>query len=268
MKVPSQTPPKQVAQQANTTPPQVRPTTSSQSPKTIVTKPKEKNSAQTAGTLAKPVASNATPPTINPNVLKDTKPDAGTSPTGVQPKEGTALGNINLYQGVLALLATLVITLGGLTLIRRYVRPTNAASPMGTATKTPQANQGFIAGLLSGGLKGKARDKGGSNIRLIETMPTGNSSFIHLVEVHGKQFVVGATPWQISMLTEVGDENVTAQAEFQEILRTAAGELLSSENEAAIAMNTMDSQLRDTNSAVVQNIDRLRALRNASHSDS
>ncbi len=208
-----------------------------------------------------------TQPTVNPNVLKDTKPDPGT-PTNtpkVQPLEGSPLNRISLVQVAMALFAVLITTLGIALIARRYIRPTTPSKLPRAAQKATQ--RGGFGAMLGNMFAGKAQNPAGSNIHIVETMPTGNNSFIHLVEIHGKRFVVGATPWHISMLTEINDENLTTQAEFRDILRNAASELMQDGGQTNVTMNQLDDQIRETNNAVVHNIDRIRSLHQTNRSN-
>jgi flagellar biogenesis protein FliO len=208
-----------------------------------------------------------TQPTVNPNVLKDAKPDPGTTATTskAQPLEGSPLNRVPVAQVVMALFAVLVTTFGVALIARRYIRPATPSKLPRSAQKTTQG--GGLSAMLGGMFARKAQNPAGSNIHIVETMPTGNNSFIHLVEIHGKRFVVGATPWHISMLTEIDDENLTTQAEFRDILRNAASELMQDGGQGNVTMSQLDDQIRETNNAVVHNIERIRNLHQPTHSE-
>ena len=215
----------------------------------------------------KPVAivPAAKPVDVSPNdsLFKNTKPDL------VQPRENPPVTDGGLVQLVLAFLVVVGVLLGGITLLKRYVQKgdTPLARQLAKQSAVPPKKASIWSSLFSKASVKRAEEQAGTNIRLVESLPTGNNTFIHLVEVHGKQFVVGATPWQFSMLTEIR-EGGESDPGFMDALRSASLELdklgLIDTPDSKLGMSAVDAHIYDAKEAVVQNTERVRALRDQS----
>lgn len=52
----------------------------------------------------------------------------------------------------------------------------------------------------------------GSGLRVLETLPLGGKKMIHVVHVHGRNLVVGASGDRIDLLTELSEEEVDPES--------------------------------------------------------
>lgn len=210
--------------------------------------------AKTAETKA------AAPPALNDSLFKNTRADFA------QPRDNAPVTGGNLLQNALALLFVAVLILGGVNIMRRQMQKgdTPLARQLAKQSAAPTEKPSGFSGLFARAAAKRAAPSPDANIRLIESLSTGNNTFIHLVEVQGKQFVVGATPWQLSMLTEI-QEGAESDPGFIDALRSASVELdklgLLDSPDSKLGMAALDSRLHDAKEAVVHNTERIRALR-------
>ncbi len=210
--------------------------------------------------VTKPLETKPADASLNDNLFKNTKPDIA------QPRENSPVSGGNMAQNALALLLVSGAIYGFVSLMKRQMHKgdTPLARQLAKQSAAPPKKRSVFDGMFGSASAKRAAPTADANIRLIESLPTGNNTFIHLVEVQGKQFVVGATPWQLSMLTEIHDGNENDPA-FMDALRSASAELdklgLIDTPDSKLGMSAIDSRLNDAKEAVVHNTERVRSLR-------
>ena len=94
----------------------------------------------------------------------------------------------------------------------------------------------------------KARESGGSNIRVIESTPIGSVG-LHLVEVRGKTFLLGSTASDVRMLADL-TQTESPDSDFRTALREAGDEIGSDADDVAEVVDTLDDALRSTRETV------------------
>jgi flagellar biogenesis protein FliO len=164
----------------------------------------------------------------------------------------------------------LLATWGALKLLQRYQQKTgrlpraleNAARP--PAVKSARTG-GLIGAILGGFNLNSARERGGSSIRVVESVPIGGVN-IHLVEVRGKLLLLGASGGAVNLLTEFQTEEIDG-GDFRALLNAAASEMheLSDDRAlpAAAVVGSLEDDMRGTGDALQRRLRRLRTVQEA-----
>jgi hypothetical protein len=230
---------------------------------------------QTPKTTPAPPNQNLPAAAVESTVLKDTKPDAlsgvPANPTPSAPNRTldspfTAVGDG--WKMIFYLLPTLVVLIGALRLLRAYQERTGHmprsvqryAARYGLA---PQNTGTDIWSALLGGLNlSRARERQGSNIRLIEAVPIGGAN-LHLIEVRGRPLLIAVSSAGVALLADLRDEMLQETNEFQSLLQATAADMSSldysgEELPATAVVGTLDEELRDARQRMAQSLHRLR----------
>lgn len=119
-------------------------------------------------------------------------------------------------------------------------------------------------GMLGGFNLANARKTGGSNIRIIESVPVGTVG-LHLIEVKGKTLLLGATGTTVTKLMEFSETKSEANTDFSTLLASASSELDDetddyTENSGGIGtvVGSLDESLREAREAIIRNANRAR----------
>lgn len=162
---------------------------------------------------------------------------------------------------LLYLLPVLLLIIGALQLLRRF-RPdmSGQAAPGRNFWSTP----GAAGGALKLFRLNKAKSAGSGALRLIESLPVGGAG-VHLVEVHGRMLLLGATPAGVALLSDLGPEESLQEGQFRALFRAAADGMeqmnISMEEMPVVALvNELDEALLNTNEEVARKIRRLRTV--------
>jgi Flagellar biosynthesis protein, FliO. len=109
--------------------------------------------------------------------------------------------------------------------------------------------------LLGGHNLSNARTTGGSNIRVVESVPVGNME-LSLVEVRGRMLLLSSSGGTVSLLTELKDGE-EGESEFQSLLGSF-GDDDADELDGTIGatVGSLDDYLRDTREAIVRSAQR------------
>ena len=260
---------------AATAPPASPASTGTASPPTA-----QRQASPVAGATATPSApaapSSAAPPANS--VLSETKPDGpGANETAAQTADKTQDSPLtttrDAWKMLLYLVPTLLLIVGILAGLRRFQErngrlpgPLQAAARRQTG-RTVAAGGGWIGALVSGLQQNRARQRGGSSIRLVESVPMGGS-YLHLVEVRGRLLLLGASGNGLALLTEFTDPNALETDEFRALLHAAAADLETldadtTELPPSALVGSMEEGLRDTNDTLARRARRLRTVQEA-----
>jgi len=199
------------------------------------------------------VTSSPTKPAIQPKPattvsmpsleLVDAKPD----PTGEAQARPTAMAG-GAWRLLVYLVPVLVLVVLAVRGLKAFYQRT------GDVLITRQ-------GLLGGFNLLRARSVGGSNIRVLESVPVGTVG-LHLVEVRGRLLLIGSTGASVTLLTEFRDTEPAEGADFRTLLNAEVaameGELTASEESLEGVMGSLDDSLRDVSEAVTRSATRLR----------
>jgi flagellar biogenesis protein FliO len=116
-------------------------------------------------------------------------------------------------------------------------------------------------GILGGFNLANARKIGGSNIRLVESVPVGSVS-LHLVEVRGKLLLLGGAGATVNLLAEFENDEAARNADFQSLLRSVSTEIEAEEEERSgsfnAVVNSLEEQIRQAREAMMQSAPRTR----------
>ncbi len=184
----------------------------------------------------------------------------------------TAVGDA--WKMLAYLFPMLLLTLGGLHLLRRFYERTGrlpgaarlaASATGGVGASWPRRPGGGLMNALVGGFHlNTIRQHGGCNIRLVESVPIGGAN-IHLIEVRGKLLLIGATSAGVSLLTEFSAPEVFEPGDFRALLQSAAADMdsldLAEPELPEVAMvGTLEEAMRETSDAVARRARRLRTV--------
>jgi len=121
----------------------------------------------------------------------------------------------------------------------------------------PSLRQGLLGGLNLA----NARRVGGSNLRVVESVPIGTAG-LHLVEARGRLLLLGTSGSGITLLTELNEEREMPEAAFHSLLRAAAEDMEDGLDEAnaplSSVIGSLDDTLRDVREAIARNAARVR----------
>ena len=197
----------------------------------------------------------------SPGVFSQTKPDprriSETLPTRNSPIDAVSDGGRML----LYLLPVLALIIGALQLLRRF-RPD--LSGQGAPVRNFRSSPVAALGALKLFRPNKAKSSGSGALRLIESLPVGGAG-VHLVEVHGRMLLLGATPAGVALLSDLGPEESLQEGQFRALFRAAADGMdqlnMSMEEMPVVALvNELDEALLNTNEEVARRIRRLRTV--------
>lgn len=209
-----------------------------------------------ATTAAPPPAKPATEPkpaagSVNPTAsaprpsleLADTKPD----PTGdAQESPAAAMGGA--WRLLLYLAPVLVLVVLAVRGLKAFYQRTGGV---------PITRQGLLGGFNLLG----ARAVGGSNIRVVESVPIGTVG-LHLVDVRGRLLLIGSTGMSVTLLTAFRDTEPTEESDFRSLLNAEAAamenDLVANEENLEGVVGSLDDSLRDVREAVTRNAARIR----------
>jgi flagellar biogenesis protein FliO len=198
------------------------------------------STTSTASTASTPSTKSTQPPAVAPStpsgLLVDTKKDPFAGGAGIGVGAGDAF-RLLLY--LLPILGLVVLSVRGL---KRFQEKTGALPTL-------------RGSLLGGHNLANARTTGGSNIRVVESVPVGNME-LSLVEVRGRMLLLSSSGGTVSLLTELKDgEN--GESEFQSLLGSFADDE-SDELDGTIGatVGSLDDYLRDTREAIVRSAQR------------
>ena len=169
------------------------------------------------------------------------------------------------------LVPMLLVTYGALKLLQRYQQKTgrlpaalqNAAKTL--QTQKPAKSGGIIAAILGSFQLNNARERGGSNIRVVESVPVGGVN-IHLVEVRGRLLLLGGSGGSVNLLTEFQEAEIDG-GDFRALLNAAAAEMDGLSEYDAIPTSAVvggiEDDLRGTGEAMQKRLRRLRTVQEA-----
>ena len=220
-----------------------------------------------------PAPAAGTPAPANP--LGEARPDVPTTPpskTADKPLD-SPLSAVGDGGKMLLYLAPVVLLIVGALRLLRNLQQKNGRlpGPLQSAgrdiTPTRPKSGGLLHGLISNLNLQKARENRGNSIRIIESVPLGGAN-LHIIEVHGKKMLLGATQGGMNMLTEFDEKDSLENNAFRTLLEEAATnldglELSGEELPAPLLVETLDAQMRDASSAVVRSARRLRTVQEA-----
>lgn len=194
---------------------------------------------KTAAGSVKP-STNAPSPSLT---LEDAKPDP-TANTSESP--AAAMGGAwRLLLYLAPVLALVVLAVRGL---KAFYHRTGGV---------PITRQGLLGGFNLLG----ARAAGGSNIRVVESVPIGTVG-LHLVDVRGRLLLIGSTGTSVTLLAEFRETESAEESEFRALLNAEAAMmengLLAHEENLEGMIGSLDDSLRDVREAVTRNAARLR----------
>lgn len=181
-----------------------------------------------------PTTQKATDPNAITGLLVDTKKDPFASGTGVGVGVGDAF-RLLLY--LLPVLGLVVLAVRGL---KRFQEKT------GTLPS-------FKGSILGGFNLSNSRKVGGSNIRVVESVPVGAME-LHVVEVRGRMLLLSSSGQSVTLLTELSDGE-TGQSDFQALLGSLADGDVDDEDldsTIGVTVGSLDDSLRETREAIVR----------------
>jgi flagellar biogenesis protein FliO len=184
----------------------------------------------------------------------------------------TAVGDA--WKMLAYLVPMLLLIVGSLRLLRRFHQRTGrlsgsqqaaaklAAPGRSKALSTPES--GGLIGLLMAGLQRPQSARHNSAIRLVETVPLGGSS-LHLVQVHGRMLLLGASGGSVSLLTEFEEQSGIQEDDFRALLRAAAADmdvldLMEPDLPATTMVTALEEMMQETGEAVTRRARRLRTV--------
>lgn len=194
----------------------------------------------------KTVTDSVKPTTNSPSpslTLEDAKPD----PT-VNTPESLAAAMGSAWRLLLYLAPVLVLVVLAVRGLKAFYQRTGGM---------PITRQGLFGGLNLL----HARSVGGSNIRVVESVPIGTVG-LHLVEVCGRKLLIGSTGTSVTLLTEFRDAEPAEEPDFHSLLNAEAAAmekgLMANEENLEGMMGSLDDSLRDVREAITRNTARLR----------
>ncbi|GEM_PF-6476279 len=237
-------------------------------------KPTTKSAAQVQ---TKSIPKTAVVQTVaaKPNpALVQTKPDivtptAATNTFNTLDSPTAAIGDSGRM--MFFLIPMLLVTMGALKLLQRYQQKTGRL-PAGLQKKAlaqgqakPAKSGGILSAILGSFSLNNAREKGGSNIRVVESVPIGGVN-IHLVEVRGRLLLLGASGGNVNLLTEFQETEIDG-GDFRALLNAAAAEMdgLSEYDSlpSSAVVGSIEDDLRETGEAMQKRLRRLRTVQEA-----
>ncbi len=220
-------------------------------------------------TETKPVAVKPT------SALAQTKPDIVAPPVGTTNKFNTldsptaAIGDSGRM--IFFLVPMLLVTYGALKLLQRFQQKTGRLpAALQNAARTQQQSKsaksgGIVSAILGGFTLNNARERGGSSIRVVESVPIGGVN-IHLVEVRGRLLLLGGSGGSVNLLTEFQETEIDG-TDFRTLLNAAAAEMdgLSEYDAipASAVVGGVEDDLRSTGEAMQKRLRRLRTVQEA-----
>lgn len=176
---------------------------------------------------------------------------------------------------LLYLAPMLLLIVGGLRLMRRFLdrsgrlprlseRIPGDRKPRGTLTRLPRLNGGLMNTLMGGLALDKARQRGGSNIQVVESVPIGGAN-LHLVEVKGRTLLLGATAMSVQLLAEFREEEAQEEDTFRRQFQAVAADLdtldlATVETPVGAVVSSLEDEMQDIRETVENRLRRLRAL--------
>lgn len=113
---------------------------------------------------------------------------------------------------------------------------------------------GLRRGMIGGLNLANARALGGSNIRVVESVPIGGAS-LHLVEVRGHTLLVGAAGSSIVNLLELKESDTDRNSEFQALLNSVNNDVegdYDDEGSLGAVVGSLDDSLRDVRETIAR----------------
>lgn len=228
-----------------------------------------------ANPIAKPATQAQTKTIATPNpALAQTKPDIVTSPAAANAfktldSPTAAIGDSGRM--LFFLVPMLLATMGALKLLQRYQQKTGRLpsglqkAALTQAQPKPAKSSGILSAILGSFSLNNAREKGGSNIRVVESVPIGGVN-LHLVEVRGRLLLLGASGGSVNLLTEFQETEIDG-SDFRALLNTAAAEMdgLSEYDSlpTSAVIGSVEDDLRGAGEAMQKRLRRLRTIQEA-----
>lgn len=94
-----------------------------------------------------------------------------------------------------------------------------------------------------------ARQTGGSNIRIVESVPLGSIG-LHLVEVKGHLLLISSGAAGATLIKDLTDEETKEDRDFQTLLSNTEMDAESSENAIADIVGELDETIKDTRNSI------------------
>ncbi len=94
-----------------------------------------------------------------------------------------------------------------------------------------------------------ARQNGGSNIRIVESLPLGSIG-LHLVEVKGRLLLISSGASGATLIKDLTDEETNENKDFQTLLNNTEMETVNSENAIADVIGELDETIKDARNSI------------------
>jgi hypothetical protein len=94
-----------------------------------------------------------------------------------------------------------------------------------------------------------ARQNGGSNIRVVESLPLGSIG-LHLVEVRGRLLLISSGASGATLIKDLTDEETNENKDFQTLLNSTEMETMNSENVIADIIGELDETIKDARNSI------------------
>jgi hypothetical protein len=121
----------------------------------------------------------------------------------------------------------------------------------------------FRKGILGGLNLANARNSNRGSIRVIESVPLGSMG-LHLVEVRGRQLLIGSTGTALCKLAEFTESDAVEDAGFQSLLDSASADAMKEEDGS---VTTMMNSLREARESILRSAVRMRQGREGNSKD-
>ncbi len=177
---------------------------------------------------------------------------------------------------LLYLAPMLLVLVGAMRTLRRFQERTGRlpnginrfAQGQPGAFKQTQRQEPKSGGLMSRLIAGfrltQGRERAGTNIRLVESMPVGGSN-LHLIDVRGRMLLIGATGAGVTLLAEFDQDGNGDAGQFRALLQAAGSDLesldlIDADLPTAALVGALDDVMRETGESVDRRIRRLRTV--------